>query len=240
MRENRPELTVRIKEEHKWDVSVGEAKEIQRSLSRKVRIVDGFKEIRLVGGADVSFSRDRGCAACVVMSFPGLDTVEEVMAEGRINFPYVPGLLTFREGPLLLKALLKLETEPDVIVFDGQGIAHPQGLGLAAHMGVLLGRPTVGCAKSRLVGTYREPGPERGSFTPLVFEGRRVGSVVRTRTNVKPVFVSPGNLIGLESSVELVLDCAKGYRLPEPTRVADRSCGRRTLGESRNGKMRTH
>jgi deoxyribonuclease V len=231
---------VRVKEDHRWDVSVSEAREIQRNLSRKVKTEDGFKEIRLVGGADVSFSRDRGCAACVVMRFPGLDTVEEVIAEGRISFPYIPGLLTFREGPLLLEALMKLETEPDVIVFDGQGIAHPQGLGLAAHMGVLLGRPTVGCAKSRLVGDYREPGLEKGSFSPLVFKGRRVGSVVRTRTNVKPVFVSPGNLVGLESAVELVLDCAKGYRLPEPTRIADRSCGRRTLGKSRNGKMRTH
>ncbi len=231
---------MRIKENHEWDVSVDEAREIQKSLTRKVKIEDGFKEVRLVGGADVSFRRGRGCAACVVMRFPGLDTVEEVMAEGRVSFPYIPGLLTFREGPLLLEALMRLETEPDVIVFDGQGIAHPQGLGLAAHMGVLLGRPTVGCAKNRLVGEYREPGLERGSFSPLIFEGRRVGSAVRTRTNVKPVFVSPGNLVGLKSSVELVLDCSKGYRIPEPTRIADRNCGKRTLGYSRSGKTRKH
>lgn len=214
-------------EGHGWTVSVKSAREIQKRLSGKVKLKDGFKKVELVGGADVSFKNGRGCAVCVVMKFPELEIVEEVMAEGKVRFPYVPGLLTFREGPLLLRSFARLKSEPDVIIFDGQGIAHPLGLGLASHMGVLLRRPTIGCAKSRLVGEYREPGSVKGSVSALFYAGRQVGSVLRTRTDVKPVFVSPGNRVSLESSVRLVLDCASRYRLPEPTRMADLGCGRK-------------
>jgi deoxyribonuclease V len=199
------------------------AREIQIELSKMVSTEDSIRRVRFVGGADVSMKEDRGLAVCVVMSFPEMEIQEEVMAEGRVRFPYVPGLLTFREGPLLLRAFAKLRKEPDVIVFDGQGIAHPLGLGIASHMGVLLGRPTIGCAKKRLVGEYEEPGIEKGSTSPMLFRGHRVGSVVRTRTGVKPVFVSPGNRIGFDSAARLILGCTLRYRLPEPTRIADKS-----------------
>jgi deoxyribonuclease V len=214
---------------HDWDVSAAEAGEIQEKLRKKVRIADGFRKVNLVAGADVHFKNGTGCAACLVMTFPQLEIVEEVMVKGSIRFPYVPGLLTFREGPLLLLALSRLQETPDVMIFDGQGIAHPRGLGLAAHMGVLLGRPTIGCAKSRLVGEYAEPALRRGSVSALAYQGREVGSVVRTRTNVKPVFVSPGHMVGLASSARLVLECATKYRIPEPTRIADHRC-RREIG----------
>jgi deoxyribonuclease V len=211
---------------HDWAVTTTKAKEIQRRLAGKVSLKDTFDGVALIAGVDVSVRNRDGCAACVVMSFPELEIVEEVFAQGKIDFPYVPGLLTFREGPLVLQALAKLKEEPDVLIFDGQGIAHPSGMGLASHMGVLLERPTIGCAKSRLVGEYTDPGVEKGSASDLLFEGRRVGSVVRTRTGVKPVFVSPGNRIGFDSSIELVLDCARRYRLPEPTRMAHLACGK--------------
>jgi deoxyribonuclease V len=211
---------------HDWAVTTGQAREIQRKLARKLSLKDTFDRVALIAGVDVSVRNRRGCAACVVMSFPELEILEEVVARGRIDFPYVPGLLTFREGPLVLQAFAKLKREPDVLIFDGQGIAHPVSMGLASHMGVLLERPTIGCAKSRLVGEYEDPGIEKGSASDLLFEGRRVGSVVRTRTGVKPVFVSPGNRIGFDSSVRLVLDCARRYRLPEPTRMAHLTCGR--------------
>ena len=213
-----------IAEHHQWDVSPTEARKIQEELSKKVRIVDGFKKVSLIAGADIGFGNGYACAVCVVMTFPELEVVEEVMVKGEVQFPYVPGLLTFREGPLLLSALSRLRKTPDIILFDGQGIAHQRGLGLAAHMGVLLGWPTLGCAKSRLIGKYREPGARKGSMSTLTYKGNRVGSVVRTRTNVRPVFVSPGNLISFASSEKLVLKCATKYRIPEPTRIADINC----------------
>lgn len=217
---------MKASERHRWDVTAAEAREIQKGLRRRVKIGNGFSKVRLVGGADVSFKKGKGCAVCVVMRFPELEIVEEVMVKGEIRFPYIPGLLSFREGPLLLRAFSRLREIPDVIIFDGQGIAHPLGLGLAAHMGVLLGKPTLGCAKSRLIGDYREPGLERGSVSALMYRGRRVGSVVRTRKKVRPVFVSPGHLVGFGSSVRLVLECGRGYRIPEPTRIADIRCGK--------------
>lgn len=213
-----------IAEHHQWDVSPAEARQIQEELSKKVRIVDGFKNVRLIAGADIGFGNGYACAVCVVMKFPELEIVEEVMLKGKVRFPYVPGLLTFREGPLLLSVLSRLKKTPDVILFDGQGIAHQRGLGLAAHMGVLVGRPTIGCAKSRLVGEYREPGGKKGSMSTLMYKGNRVGSVVRTRTDVRPVFISPGHLVSFASSEELVLKCATRCRIPEPTRMADIGC----------------
>lgn len=217
-----------VAEHHRWDVSPAEAKQIQEELGKKVRIVDGFEKVRLIAGADIGFRNGCATAVCIVMKFPELEVVEEVMVKGEVRFPYVPGLLTFREGPLLLNALSRLGKTPDVILFDGQGIAHQRGLGLAAHMGVLLGWPTLGCAKSRLVGKYKEPGTRKGSMSTLMYKGNRVGSVVRTRTDVRPVFVSPGHLVSFASSEELVLKCATKYRIPEPTRIADISCRKGT------------
>jgi len=156
----------------------------------------------------------------VVLSYPDLDLMDEAFVRGRISFPYIPGLLSFREAPLLLQAFRGLRRLPDVILYDGQGIAHPRGFGLASHMGVLLDLPSVGCAKKKLVGDFGEVGLQAGSTTPLKMESKTIGAVIRTRSGVKPVFVSPGHRIDLESSIKLVLRTCRGFRLPEPLRRA--------------------
>ena len=162
-----------------------------------------------------------GPASVVVLSLPELQVIEPY-AERPITFPYVPGLLSFREAPVILDALAQLKTRPDVLMLDGQGIAHPRRLGIAAHLGVILDHPTVGCAKSRLTGKYEEPGEEKGSYTWLRDGEEIIGAVLRTRSRVKPVFVSVGNKISLDSAIDLVLRCTDRYRLPEPTRWAHR------------------
>ncbi len=154
------------------------------------------------------------------MSYPELTLLEEATFSARVSFPYIPGLLTFREGPPLITAFAKLSQLPDFILFDGQGIAHPRGIGLAAHLGLILDRPAIGCAKSRLVGTHAPVGEKRGDWTGLIHQERQVGAVLRTRDRIKPVFVSQGHRIGLERAVTLVLACCRGYRIPEPTRRA--------------------
>ena len=228
---------MRIRDLHRWDVTYSEAVAIQRDLcgklilrSRADRATPG-----LIAGADVSYGRgsDLFFAAVVLLTYPGLETVEEIYAVEKAPFPYIPGLLSFREGPVLLKAFAGLEHDPDLVIFDGQGIAHPRGFGLASHLGLLLDVPAIGCGKRRLVGCHGEVGNGRGEHVPLVFEGRTVGAVLRTRTGVKPVFVSPGHRIGLDDSVEAVLNCCRGYRLPEPVRKAHRAVNR--LRRSRQG-----
>jgi deoxyribonuclease V len=177
---------------------------------------------------DVAFPENQARAAIVVLTYPALEFVEGVTAERPIEFPYVPGLLTFREGPAVLAAWKRLKTKPDLILFDGQGIAHPREMGLAAHMGLWLSRPTIGVAKSRLYGHHDFPGSNRGDAAELIDERdivRVIGSVLRTRTGVKPVYVSPGHLIDVAHSVSFVLACCTRYRLPEPTRLADKLAG---------------
>ncbi len=178
--------------------------------------------MRVVAGADLAYRRDgsRAWAAVVLVSVPDGQVLETVTAVGRPRFPYVPGYLSFREGPLILEAFRRLRRRPDVVVFDGQGIAHPRGFGLASHMGVLLGLPSVGCAKSRLVGEHAEPGPRRGDWAPLRIDGRVRGAVVRTRAGVKPVYVSQGHRIGLPQAIRCVLGVSR-YRVPEPIRLAE-------------------
>lgn len=209
---------------HPWKVSIHEAAEIQRSLRERIEISPLYlSEVKYVAGADVSFSKysDDIYAAVVVLNYPELKVIERKTAMAKATFPYIPGFLTFREGPALVAAFLKIRVEPDVIIFDGQGIAHPRGFGIASHMGVLLDKPSVGCAKSLLVGKYGGPGGKRGSTSPLLNKsGKVIGVVLRTRDNVSPVFVSIGNKIDLKGSVEVVLSCAPRYRLPEPTRKA--------------------
>jgi deoxyribonuclease V len=178
--------------------------------------------VRTIAGADVSYEKKgaKAYAAVLVFSFPDLVLTDKATAADTVKFPYVPGLLSFREAPVLTKAFRKICRRPDVIIFDGQGIAHPRGMGLASHMGLILDCSSIGCAKTRLVGIY-PPLPEtRGSAVLLTDQGRVVGGVVRTRERVKPVFVSPGHAITLEESIRLVLGCCKGYKLPEPTRQA--------------------
>jgi deoxyribonuclease V len=184
-----------------------------------------------VAGADLAYRADgsRAWAAVVLWSPRDGAVVETVTATGRPRFPYVPGYLSFREGPLLLRAFRRLRRRPDLVLFDGQGIAHPRGLGLASHLGVLLDLPSVGCAKSRLVGDHREPGPRRGDSTPLVLAGRGVGAVVRTRDGVKPLWVSPGHRIGIRQAVRWTLACCR-TRVPEPIRLAEQVVNRLKTG----------
>jgi deoxyribonuclease V len=219
---------MKIYDEHAWDLEYGEAREIQAMLSDKVRLAPlPLSMIRFVAGADVAVSKAKGSlfGAVVVFEFPSLRPIESRCAVTPLAFPYIPGLLSFREIPSLVECLQKIESDIDVIVCDGQGIAHPRGLGLASHLGVLLRKPTIGCAKTRLVGEHETPGAKRGDFTPLHYRGLQVGSVLRTQDGVKPLFVSPGNLVDLASSRRVVLRCTTRFRLPEPTRHADRLAG---------------
>jgi deoxyribonuclease V len=208
---------------HDWDVDYKMAVAIQADLRGKLVLCDiGPADIRVVAGADISCNKgdDRVYAAVVLLDVDTLDVVEEASHIGRVSFPYIPGLLTFREGPPLLHAFEKLRGRPDVVLFDGQGIAHPRGFGLAAHMGLILDLPSVGCAKTRLIGAFEEPGARRGECSPLMHDGRQIGAVLRTKDRVKPVFVSQGHRVSLERAVDAVLNCVGRYRIPEPVRRA--------------------
>ena len=208
---------------HPWDVDYKAAVAIQADLRGKLVLSDdGPGDIRIVAGADISCTRgdDRVYAAVVLLDAATMEVVEQACHSGRISFPYIPGLLSFREGPSLLRAFEKLRRRPDMVLFDGQGIAHPRGFGLAAHMGLILDFPSVGCAKTRLVGTFREPGERRGQSSPLVYNEKRIGAVVRTKDRVKPVFVSQGHRVSLDRAVKIVLRCTPRYRIPEPIRRA--------------------
>ena len=211
-----------IRELHPWDVSFHEAIEIQNYLRHQLIFKDLPEKIRFVGGTDVSSSKNSNMiwAGIVVLNFPSLEKVEEKWVKGTANFPYIPGLLSFREIPLLLKAIGMVKTEPDLIFCDGQGIAHPRGLGLASHLGLLIEKPTIGCAKNRLVGEFPEVGLNRGDCSTLSYKGKVVGTVVRTRTGVKPVFVSPGYGATIQDATRMVLECGGRYRIPETVRQA--------------------
>lgn len=209
---------------HRWDVSVEEAIALQERLRPLVQQAPPVEldQIRTVAGVDGAYDEaGQGRAAVVVCSFPDLRVVEQATAVKEVSFPYVPGLLSFREGPVVLAALEQLKAQPDVLLFDGQGYAHPRRFGLACHLGLYLGRPSIGCAKTRLIGTYEEPGPNRGDCAPLLDAGETIGMVVRTKARTRPVFVSAGYRIDLPTAVAVVLRCARGYRLPEPIRAAD-------------------
>src|SRR5947209_3428397 len=213
---------VDYKKLHDWDVTPREAIELQKSLREMVKVAPLRKKIETVAGADISFNKFEPTvyAGIVVLRLPSLEIIEEVGVVSETKFPYVPGLLSFRETPSVLEAWEKLNTEPDAVMFDGQGIAHPRRVGIASHVGLIIERPTLGCAKSVLVGKFEEPGEERGSWTPLIDKGETVGAALRTKTRVQPINVSPGHLIDLAGAIELTLRCDGGYRQPEPTRRA--------------------
>lgn len=217
---------MRLHARHAWDLSPAEAVALQRELREEVvlRPLD-LAAIRLVAGVDVSVKEGVSQAAVVVVTFPDLRPVETARATRPTPFPYVPGLLSFREGPVLEEAFEALAHEPDAFVFDGAGIAHPRRVGIAAHMGLWLGRPTVGCAKTWLWGRHDPVPPERGAWAPLVDRGETIGAALRTRAGTKPVFVSPGHLADVETAVELVMACAPRFRLPEPIRMAHNAAG---------------
>jgi len=218
---------MRIEKLHPWNVTPVEAAKIQKDLKKQVSLIDDFNKIERVGGVDVNYKKGSGkaTAAAVVLSFPGLEVWETQVVEGEVSFPYVPGLFSFREIPLLIPALEKLKTTPQVMLVDGQGIAHPQRMGLAVHLGILMNIPTIGCAKSRLLGTHENPSKKKGAFTNLYDQGEIIGAVVRTRTDISPVYVSIGHKISLPTALEIVLKCTTKFRIPEPLRAAHIASG---------------
>lgn len=222
---------------HDWAMTPREAVELQKSLRERVRLQSLKKQIKTIAGADISFNKFSTVvyAGLVVMRLPSLEVIEEVGVVSETTFPYVPGLLSFRESPSVLEAWAKLKTEPDAVMFDGQGIAHPRRVGIASHVGLIINRPTLGCAKSVLVGKYEEPPQERGHWTEMIDKGEVIGAAVRTKTNVQPIFVSPGHLIDLEGAIKLTLDCDGGYRQPEPTRRAHLLVNALRRGERKEG-----
>jgi len=211
-----------VKNLHNWNLPYDRARAVQTALAAKVRLVGLKKSPRLIAGLDCAFSKDgkRICAVIVVLKFGTFEIVETVTAVAKVAFPYIPGLLSFREAPVCIKAAKKLKTGPDIFLIDGQGIAHPRRLGLAAHLGLVFDRPTIGCAKSRLTGSFDDVGLQKGDYSLLTDKGETIGAVVRTRTNVKPLFVSVGNKCLLKDAIRTTLCCAVKYRLPEPTRLA--------------------
>jgi deoxyribonuclease V len=215
-------LHMRIRRLHNWDLDRKQAIFLQKQLAGQVNCEGKIDNPQLIAGTDVSVNRLRQArAAVVVLVFPELEVIETVCVEGRAEFPYIPGLLSFREIPLLLKAFQQLKHRPDLILVDGQGIAHPRGIGLASHLGLILDSPTIGCAKSHLFGDFSDPASEAGDFTYLKDnEAGVLGAVLRTKSNVKPLFISIGHKIDLPCSIHWVLQCCQGYRLPEPTRRA--------------------
>ena len=218
---------MRVTNPHDWQVSVAHAFAIQSALAGQVSRTSEVKAPRLIAGVDISVSKERGIAtgAVVVLNYPELELVETRVVSGEVGFPYVPGLLSFRESPLILAACEKLSLTPDLMLVDGQGIAHPRRLGLASHLGLLLNTPTIGCAKSRLCGSHDVPGAEPGSYAELVDRGEIIGAVLRTRLGVSPVFVSIGHKVDLKAAIYWLLACCRGYRLPEPARLAHLAAG---------------
>ncbi len=219
---------------HAWDVSPGEAVAIQKRLRGMLVLQDRLGSIRRVAGVDVGFEDGGRIArgAISVLAFPSLEPLEDAVARLPSRFPYVPGLLSFREIPVVLQALDRLREPPDLLLCDGQGYAHPRRMGIACHLGLLTDLPSIGVAKSRLTGTYGNVPEHRGGWTPLLDRGETVGAVLRTRPGVKPVFISPGHRITLATAVDYVMRCTTRYRLPETTRRADR------LASQRDGRGR--
>lgn len=212
---------------HGWNLSPQAATALQKELASQL-ISDApidLGKVNTVAGVDVSIKDKMAQAAVVVMRYPELEMIETVRARGPAAYPYIPGLLSFREGPVLEAAFRQLSAEPDVFLFDGMGQIHPRRMGIAAHLGLWLRRPTVGCGKTHFIGSYEEPNKEKGSAAPLTYRGEQLGVVLRTRANVKPIYVSVGHLADLHSAVELVLACTPKYRLPSPIRQAHIAAG---------------
>ena len=214
---------------HFWRVSVQKAIQIQKNLRKRIILNDNLPEIQRIAAVDVAFSDNQAICAICVFDFPDLNILETVRAKKKISFPYIPGLLTFREGPAILAAFKKLETKPDLVLFDGQGICHPRRMGIATHLGIILNIPSIGCAKSHLHGVYKMPGENKGDFS-FIYPAKKninnkkeiLGVALRTRSYVKPLFVSCGYRISLNSAIKLILKLSLKYRIPEPLRYAHR------------------
>jgi deoxyribonuclease V len=207
---------------HPWNVTPAEAREIQEQLRSRVSQKNGpeLRRIRYVAGVDCSLRDNLATAAAPILRWDTLEQVDLAIIQQPIPFPYVPGLLSFRECPAILAAFKKLTIQPDLVMVDGAGIAHPRRLGIAAHLGLLLDKPTIGCAKSRLIGTHDEPHEMAGCYTDLWDKDELIGAVLRTRDRVNPLYISVGHKIDLPTAIDLVLEACRGYRLPEPTRMA--------------------
>lgn len=218
-----------IQQLHDWKLKPKAAIALQKQLAGQLvnDLPIELSKVRTVAGVDVSIKHGQSCACIVVMTFPELKTVATVCAKLAADYPYIPGLLTFREGPVLEKALLQLKCEPDVFIFDGMGQLHPRRMGIAAHLGLWLQRPTIGCGKSHLIGEYKQPDDAKGSTSPIWVDGQECGALLRTRSKVKPVYISVGHLAELTSAVQLVLACTPKYRLPEPIRQAHKAAAQR-------------
>lgn len=212
---------MRLRKLHSWNLRPQEARDIQDKLRQKIRLKEWQGQLKLIAAADAAFKKGHAIGAVVVLSYPDLKIIEQVRKVARISYPYIPGLLTFREGPVLERCFRALKSKPDIIIFDGQGLAHPRNMGIATHMGILLDKPTIGCAKARLYGSYAEPAKSRGAFTYLFDrKKKKIGVVLRTKDGIRPVYVSPGHRIDIDSVPEIILMCTKKYRLPEPIRMA--------------------
>ena len=214
---------MKFKTLHTWDLNPGQAIALQKQLAERVLLENALPaSLDTVAGVDVSYQVHGKLfhAAVVVLDYASQEHVETATARAEVNFPYVPGLLSFRELPVVLQAFAQLENVPYVILADAQGVAHPRRLGLASHLGLWLDLPTIGCAKSRLCGVHGEPGPDKGCWTPLLDDGDEIGRVVRTRARVRPLYVSPGHRVDFDAAMDIVLCCSRRYRLPEPTRQA--------------------
>jgi deoxyribonuclease V len=224
--------------EHSWTLSPKEAIALQKTLAVQVRIQPLPPRLEIIGAADISYSKHSDLLIAVILTFrwPELELIESVHYVCRAAFPYVPGLLSFREVPPLLEAYRKIKQKPDVLLCDGQGIAHPRKLGFAAHLGLYLGIPTVGCAKSRLCGDHDSFPLKKGSSKPLLLNGEQVGSVYCSRDGVKPIYISPGHLADVPSSKELISCCIRRYRIPEPLRLAHIEANKLRVGNSEQGQ----
>jgi deoxyribonuclease V len=211
---------------HNWNLTPEEAIRVQTELRGRLVLMWDKRPVTTIAGVDISIQTETARAAIVVLRYPELTPFEAVTADVPLVFPYIPGLLSFREGPAVLSAWNELQNKPDLLMFDGQGIAHPRGIGIASQMGLWLERPTIGVAKSRLYGRHAEVGPQRGDRADLLDHNRNViGAVLRTREKTNPLYISPGHLMDVQPAVEFVIACVAGYRLPEPTRWAHKVAG---------------
>jgi deoxyribonuclease V len=230
----RPNIFTRMKTRklHEWGLSCADARQLQLQLAQRVRFAAMKKRPKIIAGLDCAFSKDgkQIFASAVVIDLSDFSIIETTTAARKVDFPYIPGLLSFREAPACIDAIEKLKNTPDCLIIDGQGMAHPRRFGIACHIGVLVDKPTIGCAKSRLIGTFEELPRRKGSFSPLVDSGEEIGVVLRTRTDVKPVFVSVGHKCTLDDALNVVLECTIKYRLPEPSRLAHQLVGEAKLG----------
>jgi len=211
---------VQLKELHPWNVEPEEAVNCQKRLLQKISFSPTFNHIELIAGVDASYQNGYIVGGIVILKYPELSVLDREYVINKVNFPYRSGLLTFREGPALINLFKKIEWNPDIIFFDGQGYAHPRRMGIATHLGLFLDRATIGCAKSRLIGNYTKPGNKKGCYSLLSHKEKVIGAVLRTRDNVKPIFVSSGNHINLKKAIEITLSCTTKFRIPEPVREA--------------------